>query len=97
MPLIALVIVLVSFQETTWIYLAENVYNPIEGCIEAEQTFISGDEKVTHQVKQYIFTLSEICAMLQEAGLKILGTYSTIEADQFLLGDEELYLVAQKV
>ena len=96
--------VFTNFQTRNWMpvgdqitYLAENVYNAVEGCIEAEQTFISGDEKVTHHAKQYIFTLSEICAMLEDSGFKILGAYSTIEADQFLLGDEELYLVAQKV
>tara|TARA_R110002124_G_scaffold84313_3_gene219695 strand:+ start:1189 stop:1932 length:744 start_codon:yes stop_codon:yes gene_type:complete len=93
-----------NFQTRNWMpvgdqitYLAQNEYNAIEGCIEAEQTFISGTEKVTHQVKQYIFTLSEICAMLEEAGFKIMGAYSSIEADQFLLGDEELFLVAKKV
>ncbi|WP_229236041.1 class I SAM-dependent methyltransferase [Dyadobacter tibetensis] len=95
--------VFTNFQTRNWMpvndtitYLAENEYNALEGCIEAEQTFLSGDEKITHQVKQYIFTLAEIRAIFENCGFTILGAYSSIEADQYLLGDEALYLVARK-
>ncbi|PWJ59463.1 ubiquinone/menaquinone biosynthesis C-methylase UbiE [Dyadobacter jejuensis] len=96
--------VFTDFQTRNWMpvgngitYLTENEYNAQEGCIEAEQTFLSGDEKVTHRVRQYIFTLAELCALFEDSGFKILGAYSSIEADQYLLGDEALYLVARKL
>ncbi|WP_031530647.1 class I SAM-dependent methyltransferase [Dyadobacter crusticola] len=95
--------ILPNFQVRNWMpvgddifYLAENEYRPDEGCIEAQQTFISGNEKVTHTVFQYIYTLAEITAMLQTVGLKTVGTFGDLEADPFTLGDEQLYLVAVK-
>ncbi|WP_229254688.1 class I SAM-dependent methyltransferase [Dyadobacter linearis] len=93
--------ILPNFQARNWMpvgddiyYLAENEYRPEEGCIEAQQTFISGSEKVTHTVYQYIYTLAEISAMLESVGLKVVGTFGNLEADPFVLGDEQLYLVA---
>ncbi|KQS24760.1 cyclopropane-fatty-acyl-phospholipid synthase family protein [Dyadobacter sp. Leaf189] len=95
--------ILPNFQVRNWMpvgddifYLAENEYRAEEGCIEAQQTFISGSEKVTHTVFQYIYTLAEITAMLQSVGLKTVGTFGNLEADPFTLGDEQLYLVAVK-
>ncbi|QRR02080.1 class I SAM-dependent methyltransferase [Dyadobacter sandarakinus] len=95
--------ILPNFQGRNWmpvqddiIYLAENVYQPLEGYIESEQTFISGKEKVTHTVHQHIYTLAELCFMLENAGFEVTGTFANIEADPFQLGDEHLYLLARK-
>lgn len=95
--------ILPNFQARNWmpvkgdiIYLAENEYHPEGGFIEAEQTFIRGTEKVTHTVRQHIYTLAEICFMFQTAGLQVTGTFGNLEADPFVLGDEQLYLVARK-
>lgn len=92
-----------SFQTRNWmpvksdiIYLAQNDYNAEGGYIEAEQTFISGSEKVTHTVRQYIYTLAELCAMFYKAGLDVTATFANIEADPFQLGDEQLYMIAKK-
>lgn len=93
-----------NFQARNWmpvqgdiIYLAQNDYHPEEGFIEAEQTFISGTEKVTHNVRQHIYTLAELSFMFQSAGLKVVGAFGNLEADPFMLGDEQLYLVARKI
>jgi SAM-dependent methyltransferase len=95
--------ILPHFQMRNWmpvdediIYLAQNEYHPEGGYIEAEQTFISGSEKVTHIVRQHIYTLSELCFMFETAGLKVVATFGNLEADPFVLGDEQLYLVAKK-
>jgi SAM-dependent methyltransferase len=95
--------ILPNFQARNWMpvgdaiyYLAENEYKAEEGCIESQQTFISGSQKVSYTVFQYIYTLSEITVMLQAAGLKVVGTFANLEADPFTLGDEQLYLVAVK-
>ena len=78
-------------------YLAQNEYYPEEGFIEAEQTFISGTEKVTHTVRQHIYTLGELNFMFQSAGLKVIGAFGNLEADPFQLGDEQLYMIARKI
>ncbi|MCE7066307.1 class I SAM-dependent methyltransferase [Dyadobacter sp. CY326] len=96
--------ILPNFQTRNWmpvkddiIYLAENDYRAEAGYIEAEQTFISGSEKVTHTVRQHIYTLSEITYMFEVAGLEVVGTFGNLEADPFTLGDEQLYLAARKL
>lgn len=96
--------ILPNFQHHNWmqvdqdiIYLAQNEYNAAGGFIEAEQTFISGAEKVTHTVRQHIYTLAELVHMFQLAGLEVVATFGNLEADPFNLGDEQLYLVAKKV
>lgn len=95
--------ILPNFQTRNWMpvqedifYLAENEYRAEGGYIEAEQTFISGSEKITHSVHQHIYTLGEITYMFDLAGLPVVGTFSNLEADPFMLGDEQLYLVARK-
>jgi SAM-dependent methyltransferase len=92
-----------NFQTRNWMpvngnitYLAQNDYKAEGGYIEAEQTFISGSEKVTHTVRQHIYTLAELCAMFYKAGFEVTGTFANLEADPFQLGDEQLYLVAKK-
>ena len=96
--------ILPNFQARNWmpvkddiIYLAENEYRPEQGCIEAEQTFISGKEKITHTVQQHIYTLSELTFMFENAGLEVVGTFGNLEADPFVLGDEQLYMIARKL
>jgi hypothetical protein len=96
--------ILPNFQHHNWmqvdqdiIYLAQNEYNAVGGFIEAEQTFISGTEKVTHTVRQHIYSLAELVHMFQLAGLEVVATFGNLEADPFALGDEQLYLVAKKV
>ncbi|MET7256265.1 class I SAM-dependent methyltransferase [Dyadobacter fermentans] len=95
--------ILPNFQTRNWmpvqddiIYLAENEYHAEGSYIEAEQTFISGPEKVTHSVRQHIYTLGELTYMFELAGLLVVGSFSNLEADPFMLGDEQLYLVARK-
>lgn len=93
-----------NFQMRNWMpvqdditYLAQNEYQPEGGFIEAEQTFISGSEKVTHIVHQHIYTLGELAHMYKLAGLQIIGAFGNLEADAFMLGDEQLYLIARKI
>lgn len=96
--------ILPNFQTRNWmpvkddiVYLAENEYRAEAGYIEAEQTFISGSQRVTHQVRQHIYTLGEITHMFELAGLNVVATFGNLEADPFMLGDEQLYLVARKL
>jgi SAM-dependent methyltransferase len=96
--------VFTNFQTRNWmpvrddiVYLAQNEYNAEGGYIEAEQTFISGSERVTYSVRQHIYTLAELSAMFARAGFEVTATFANLEADPFQLGDDNLYLIAKKI
>ncbi len=93
--------VLPHFQERDWMqvgddiqYLARNEYDALEGVINAELTYIRGSERVTRPIKQYIFTLSEMAHLMQQAGLTLTESFSTLDGEPFTLGDEQAYLLA---
>ena len=55
-----------------------------------------GDREVKEGV-DYIFSLNELDAMLQEAGFKLAEVYSIPGRKKFTLGEPRAYLVAQKL
>ena len=65
--------------------------------IESEHTVI-GETGVMETINgiDYIFALSELEAMFQEAGLQTAGLYSTPRKKPFRLGDGTIYLAAKK-
>jgi SAM-dependent methyltransferase len=78
------------------LFLMNSTYNPLEGCIEAELTYVSGTERQSHVVQQYVYSLAELKRMFAQAGLTITETFSDLEGEPFRLGDEQLYLLAVK-
>jgi cyclopropane fatty-acyl-phospholipid synthase-like methyltransferase len=65
--------------------------------VESEHIIIddNGSMESIHAV-DYIFTLSEMEGMFQEAGLKTKGLFSTPKKRPFRLGDNSVYIVAGK-
>ena len=65
--------------------------------IESEHTIISdrGEMEVIRGV-DYIFTLAELESMFNEAGLETKALYSTPKKRPFKMGDNKVYIVAQK-
>jgi hypothetical protein len=65
--------------------------------IESEHTIVSpeGNLEVIHGV-DYIFTLSEIEDMCQEAGLVTKDLFSTPRKRPFRMGDNRVYIVVGK-
>jgi len=65
--------------------------------IESEHTIVGrdGTVEVIHGV-DYIFTLSELEAMFQEAGLTTRGLFSTPRKRPFRMGDNRVYIVVSK-
>jgi cyclopropane fatty-acyl-phospholipid synthase-like methyltransferase len=65
--------------------------------IESEHTIISakGQVEVIHGI-DYIFTLSEMEAMFNEAGLKTKALFSTPKKRPFRMGDNRVYIIVQK-
>lgn len=92
-----------NFQERTWMpvgnditYLAQNEFDVAKGVIHAELTYTRGGEQLTRSVEQYVFTLAELSAMMQEAGLTVTETFGSLDGEAFALGDEQAYLLAVK-
>ncbi len=95
--------VLPHFQERTWMpvgediqYLARNEYNATEGFIQAELTYIRDAERVNREIRQYVFTLAELSAMMRQAGLTVTEVFSSLDGEPFALGDDQAYLLAVK-
>ncbi|HWJ28088.1 MAG TPA: hypothetical protein VNS32_16190, partial [Flavisolibacter sp.] len=66
--------------------------------IESEQTIIAPDGTVeTIKGIDYIFTLDELEAMFNEAGLRTKELYSTPRKRKFSLGEGRIYIVAEKL
>lgn len=92
------------FKEKDWHYAGEYkcmldykyLFHPSR--IESEQTIIAPDG-IVEVVKgvDYIFTLDEMEAMFNEAGLKTKELYSTPRKRKFVMGDGRIYMVAEKI
>ncbi len=91
------------FQEYSWLpvgedikYMVRNRYDAHEGVIHAELTYIRGEEQVTRQIEQYVYTLAELSAMMESAGLTVLETFGSLDGEPFALGDEQAYILARR-
>ncbi|HZE87921.1 MAG TPA: methyltransferase domain-containing protein [Verrucomicrobiae bacterium] len=77
-------------------FLERNTYHPGDGCIETEYTFLRGGERTVRTGLQWVFTLREIRAMFDEAGLDVEETLGSIAGEPFAIGSPLLVLVARK-
>jgi cyclopropane fatty-acyl-phospholipid synthase-like methyltransferase len=72
-------------------YLAE------ESCIDTEYVFERNGERDSRTAKHWIYTTAEIRRMLERAGFTILNLYGSLKCEPFVLGSEELLVVAERV
>ena len=75
----------------------ENAYNPVESRMEIQASFKKNGKSEKLSFCHYIYTLKEVHRMLAEAGLKIVGMYGGCDDRDFALGDEQIYIVAEKI
>ena len=96
-------IALQHFKSKDWYYagpyqcILEYEYHFHPSRIESEQTII-GEDGTREVLKgiDYIYSLNEMDDMLQAAGLKISGLFSTPRKRPFQVGDSRIYMVAHK-
>jgi hypothetical protein len=50
-----------------------------------------------HSFKHYVYTVGEIHRLLEAEGFKILSMYNSPEKIHYIIGDAQVYLVAEKV
>lgn len=94
--------ILPNLDEKNWvelgdlIFLIENEYRVSESRLDTRFIFV---HQGTTQVKlayHYVFTVSELKRMLEEAGLELIGLFSSTDQEPFSVGDPNLILFAVK-
>jgi serine/threonine protein kinase len=80
--------ILVTIKEQ---YLAE------ESCIDTEYVFERNGVVESRKAKHWIYTVGEIRRMLERAGFKVQNLYGSLKLEPYVLGSEELFVIANKV
>jgi 2-polyprenyl-3-methyl-5-hydroxy-6-metoxy-1,4-benzoquinol methylase len=92
------------FEAKTWLYVDEFKYlldnkylfNPTR--VETHHILIREDGQVqTLHAIDYIFTFSELEALLNSAGFQTVERYATPKKKKFQFGDKQVYIVAEKM
>lgn len=79
--------------------LTMDIYNEYligESCMSTKLTYTKSDWTEMHHFKHYVYTLSDIKRLLKEHNLHTVAVYKTTERLDYQLGDQQMYLVAQK-
>jgi len=71
-------------------YLAE------ASCVDSEYIFERDGKTESRKAKHWIYTAAEIRRMLERAGFAVLNLYGSLKSEPFVLGSDELYVVAQR-
>lgn len=73
-----------------------NSYVVEDSYMATEITYTKGSRVETHYFKHYVYTLAEIKRLLARHGLQIIAVYSSTDRSIYQLGDQQMYLVAEK-
>jgi SAM-dependent methyltransferase len=77
-------------------FLEENRYLAAESCVETIYTFMQGGTIESRTGLQWVWTVRELAAMLEDAGLAVKGLYRSPAGEPFEVGSQILLLVAEK-
>ncbi len=100
--------VLTDYQARSWqpigegndspiLFLVENEYEPLESRIDSHLTFVHNGRTETRTARHYVFTIAELGELMAEAGLPVVAVYGTVAGDRYALGDEGVWLLAEKL
>ena len=73
-----------------------NAYVIGESYMATTLTYTKEDRSEVHRFKHYVYTLSEIKRLLAKSGLRTVAVYNSTEKLDYQLGDQQIYLVAEK-
>ncbi|WP_338876532.1 class I SAM-dependent methyltransferase [Spirosoma sp. SC4-14] len=99
--------VLPDYQQRNWLpvdaegeepilLLVENNYDPTESRIDSHLTYVQAGVTQTRTAEHYIYTLAELIRIFTTAGLSVSACYGTVEGDLYELGDQGVWLLAEK-
>jgi len=66
------------------------------GYMATELTYTKAGRSEKHYFKHYVYTLAEIKRLLARYGLQTIAVYNSTEKGAYQLGDQQIYLVAEK-
>jgi cyclopropane fatty-acyl-phospholipid synthase-like methyltransferase len=72
-------------------------YLATEGCVDTEYVFERNGISESRFAKHWIYTAAEIRRMLERAGFVVLNLYGSLKCEPFVLGADELFVIAQRV
>lgn len=73
-----------------------NSYVIGESYMATELTYTKAGRSEKHYFKHYVYTLAEIKRLLASHGLRTMAVYNSTEKGDYQLGDQQMYLVAEK-
>lgn len=79
------------------LFLVENEYFPLYSRIDSHLTYVKAGEVQTRTAQHYVYTLAELVYLFAEAGLAVLDCYGTVEGEPYALGDEAVWLLAERM
>lgn len=78
------------------LFLVENEYDALESRIDSHLTYVRNGQTETRTARHYVFTIAELRWLFVEAGLTVIAGYGTVTGDPYALGDEGIWLLAEK-
>lgn len=73
-----------------------NVYHVEESYMVSHLLYTKDGKTEEHSYKHYVFTLGEVKRLLKLYGLHTIATYCSTSKEAYKLGDQQVYIVAQK-
>lgn len=73
-----------------------NSYAVGESCMLTELTYTKANRTEVHHFKHYVYTLAQIKRLLAQHNLQTIAVYKSTDEQDYQLGDQQMYLVAQK-
>lgn len=70
-------------------------YNAAESCVDSEYIMERDGKTESRLAKHWIYTTAEIQRMLEQAGLKVLNLYGSLNFEPYKLGSQELFVVSE--
>ena len=77
--------------------LVENEYDPLESRIDSHLTYVRDGVTQTRLAQHYVYTLAELSRLFTETGFHMTACYGTVNGYPYALGDEAVWLVAEKI
>lgn len=73
-----------------------NIYNVEDSYMVSHLLYTKEGKMEKHAFKHYVFTLGEVKRLLKLFRFRTVATYNSTDKGKYNLGDEEIYIVAEK-
>ncbi len=85
-----------SHQIEDILFTIKEKYLATESCIDTEYVFERNGVSESRLAKHWIYTAAEIRRMLERAGFTVENIYGSLKCEPFVLGSDELFVVAER-